>query len=120
MSEVYTALTKQTPEQQVTQAMEDLRKAADRREQALRLLNNRDFQSLIMEFYCVKEAARAVQFSGQPGASKDDRQHALEMAQATGHFKRFIDVTVRMGEQAVVELGRYNQEYSELVREEEE
>jgi hypothetical protein len=119
MSEVYTALRTETPQEQVDRTMRDLREIADRREQALRLLANRDFQSLLMRFYCVEEAARMAQMGGMLGISKDDQQGAIEMAKATGHFKRFMDVTLRQGEQALNQLASYNQEYNELIRNEE-
>jgi hypothetical protein len=116
MSEVYTALRSETPQEQVDRAMRDLRVVAERREEALRLLNNRDFQSLIMRFYCVDEAARLAQMGGMLGVSKVDQDSAIEMAKATGHLKRFMDVTVKQGEQAIAQLSNYNQEYSELIQ----
>jgi hypothetical protein len=42
------------------------------------------------------------------------------MAQATGHLKRFLDITIRQGEQALVDLNQYRTNYDELVRGEED
>lgn len=116
MAEVYTALRIETAHEQVDRTMRDLHVIADRREEAIRLLSNRDFQSLIMRFYCVDEAARLAQMGGMLGISKEDQESATEMAKATGHFKRFMDVILKQGEQAIAQLSSYNQEYNELIQ----
>jgi hypothetical protein len=36
------------------------------------------------------------------------------MCQATGHLKRFLEVTVRQGEVALAELHQYVSQYDEL------
>lgn len=120
MAEVYTPLTMETPHQQVDRSIAEMTVIADRREQMLRLLKNRDFNELFMRFYVVEEAARMAQMGGMLGISEQDQKAAIEMAKATGHFKRFIDVTLRQGEQAVAQLHNYRNEYNELVLDDEE
>jgi hypothetical protein len=115
MAEVYTALRTETPQEQIDREVAGLKTVADRREEALRLLNNRDFQSLIMQYYCVTEAARLAQMAGQLGVSKLDQDAAMDMAKATGHLKRFLDVIVKQGDQAVAQLAQYNEEYNQLI-----
>jgi hypothetical protein len=115
MAEVYTPLAIETPHEQVDRSMAEMTVIADRREQMLRLLRNRDFQELFMRFYVVEEAARLAQMSGMLGISEQDQNAAMEMAKATGHFKRFIDVTLRQGEQALAQLSNYRAEYDQLV-----
>lgn len=120
MTEVFTALQTETKQQGVDRQIRNLEAVARRREQVLRLLANRDFQDFIMKFFIVEEAARYVQLSQQPGMSKEDRQNALDMALATGHLKRFLDVTQRMGESAIVQLFNIREEYEELTLEDDE
>ena len=58
-----------------------------------KLMQDPDFKELILGDYMVKEAARFVQISGDPVFDKAKREDALNMAQATGHFKRWLQVT---------------------------
>lgn len=69
----------------------------ERRQMALRLAKNTDFKKLVLEGFCLEEAARYVQASGDPALSAEERADALAMAQASGHLKRFLSVTVQMG-----------------------
>lgn len=71
-----------------------------RRDAALRLYDNRDFKLLMVDGFMRDEAARYVQASGDPAISLQDRADSLAMAQASGHLKRFLSVTVVMGNQA--------------------
>jgi len=72
----------------------------DRRNMALRLSNNPDFKKLILDEFCMREAARYVHTSADPAMGKEERADALAMAQASGHLKRFLSVTVQMGAHA--------------------
>jgi hypothetical protein len=120
MSEVYTPLTSESPAEQVDRQMSNCRQIVERREQALRLLKNKDFKDLIMRFYLVDEASRLAQMSGHLGLSAADAKGFMDMAQATGHLKRFIDVTIRQGEQALADLAQYTVNYDELIKGEED
>lgn len=116
MSDVYTPLSTETPAEQIDRQMSNCRQVVERREQALRLLKNADFKALIMQFYMVEEAARLSQMSGHLGLTPADAKGFMDMAQATGHLKRFLDVTIRQGEQALADLTQYRENYDELIR----
>jgi hypothetical protein len=72
----------------------------ERRDLAIKLSNNRDFRKLILEDFCVTEAARLVQQSGDPALDVQQRADALNMAQASGHLKRYLSMMIRMGDTA--------------------
>ena len=71
-----------------------------RREQAERLSINPDFRSLIINGFCRDDAARFVQSSADPFLDKEQRADALNMAQASGHLKRFLQMQIQMGSTA--------------------
>jgi hypothetical protein len=67
---------------------------------AERLAKNKDFRKLILEGFCLKDAARYVQASEDPCIEANERADALKIAQASGHLKRFLSVTIQMGRHA--------------------
>jgi len=69
----------------------------DRRNMAMRLAKNHDFRTLILDGFCMTEAARYVQASADPALDPASRQDALNLAQASGHLKRFLSVIVQAG-----------------------
>ena len=92
---------------QVTQLEHQLVAAKElvrRRNMALRLANIPEFKELILDDFMVKEAARYVHSSADPALKPDERADALNMAQASGHLKRFLSVTVQMRAHAEREL----------------
>lgn len=70
---------------------------AEMGEIAERLAANHDFRVLILDGFCRDEAARYVQESGDPMLTAVQRQDALNMAQASGHLKRFLSITCVIG-----------------------
>lgn len=86
--------------QKLEDQISDLKKNVERREMALRLANNPDFRKLILEGFCQTEAAAYVQSSQDPALDANQRADALNIAQASGHFKRWMQVQVAMGYQA--------------------
>lgn len=82
---------------QLQQNIPLLDEAIERKKLAESLLTNRAFKRLILDEYFVTEAARLVQMSGDIRLSQLDREHALAMAQATGHLKRYLSSIVQMG-----------------------
>lgn len=80
--------------------LEDSKVLIERRQTALRLADNPDFRKLILDEFCVKEAARYVHTSADPAIGDRERADALAMAQASGHLKRFLSVVVQMGAHA--------------------
>ena len=97
-------------EQEIEQA-EDL---VSRRNMALKLFENREFRKLIMEEFLTSEAARLVQLSADPSLTHDQRADALAMAQATGHVKRYLSMTVQMGAVAEREMADMKASLDEL------
>lgn len=72
----------------------------DAADYAVALHKNHAFRKLILEGFCLHEAARYAQESGDPMLTPTQRQDALNMAQASGHLKRFLSVTIQMGNMA--------------------
>ena len=68
-----------------------------KRELALKLSENPEFRKLILEDFCVTECARYAQLSADPGLSDRERQDSLALAQAAGHLRRFLSVTIQQG-----------------------
>jgi len=89
-----------TQVEQLENQKEDLKVLAGRRKMALRLAQNPDFRTLIMEGFCRDEAARYVQASADPMLKSEERADALNMAQASGHIKRFMSLCIQMGAHA--------------------
>lgn len=82
------------------QQREKLVKVQDNRDMALKLSKNREFRKLILEEFCVNEAARYVQNSANPTLDAASREDCLNIAQSTGHLKRWLSVQMQMGAQA--------------------
>lgn len=85
---------------QLEQQLVEAKELVERRQMAMRLAKNADFRKLIMDSYCGTEAARLVQLSADPVLSDREKADALNMAQATGHFKRFMSMAIQMGAHA--------------------
>lgn len=87
-----------------TQALEaqreDFKKAIKLRDAAIKLSENKLFKDVILDEFCVKEAARYAHTSADPSLSDKDQANALALAQAGGHLRRWLSVIVRMGNQA--------------------
>lgn len=88
------------------------------RDVAIRLSQNRDFRKLILDGFCTTEAARYVQLSGDPALSAENRQDALNLAQASGHLKRFLSVTIQMGNTSANQIKELEQAIEEYRSEE--
>lgn len=89
---------------QLTQQLKNAKELVERRDLALKLGQNRDFKKLILEDFCVKEAARLVGQSADPVLQPQERADALSMAQSAGHLKRYLQMMVMMGNSAEREI----------------
>jgi hypothetical protein len=107
-----------TQTQALEQQLSDAKKLLSRREMALRLSSNRDFKQLILEEFCLQDAARYAQVSGDPAIGPVERADALAMAQASGHLKRFLSVVVQMGAVAEREMSNLEEAIEEARAEE--
>jgi hypothetical protein len=83
----------------------DAKLLVERRQIAMRLAENREFRKLILDGFCLHDAARYVQESADPFLNAEQRQDALNMAQASGHLKRFLSITIQMGAHAERTIG---------------
>jgi hypothetical protein len=84
--------------EQLEQQLKDSKTLIETRQSAMRLAQNPDFKKLILDGFCLVEAARYVQESADPALPDENRADALAMAQASGHLKRYLSMCVRMGE----------------------
>lgn len=103
---------------QAEQHLNTLKARIARRNQVQKLYKNREFKELILEGFCVQEAAMYIQQAGDPALPKDSREDCLNMALAAGHLKRFLTVIEAMGNNAENQLGRA-EEHLDTVRAEE-
>ena len=89
-----------------------------RREQAERLSKNKDFRALIIDGFCLHDAARFVQLSQDPALPPENRADALNLAQASGHLKRYLQSQIQMGTTAERSIAEIELEIAELRAEE--
>ncbi len=90
----------------------------ERRNRANRLAQNPDFKALILDWFCIQECARYAQASANPALGENERADSLNMAQAAGHLRRFLSVTMQMGNQAESQLAELEQTIAEARAEE--
>ena len=95
-----------------------LQQVAELGDMALRLFSHPDFNRLIMQEFCVKEAARYAQASCDPALGATERADSLALAQASGHLKRWLSVTTRMAHQAKADIANVDEQL-EYMRSEE-
>lgn len=100
------------------QQLEGYKNLAARRAAALRLYENADFKSVILDEFMVQECARYAQVSGDPNVDATGRADALAIAQAAGHLKRYLSVVVQMGNHAENEIANVEQAIDEARAEE--
>jgi hypothetical protein len=98
--------------------LEESKLLVERRNLALRLSQNHDFRKLILEDFCVQEAARYVHSSADPALEPNQRADALALAQASGHLKRFLSLCIQMGAYAERNLGELSQTIDQVRAEE--
>lgn len=78
--------------------LEAARGAVAHAEDVRKLVENPLFRKVILRQFCVEDCARYVQESGDPLLADNNRADALNMAQAAGHLRRWLDLAIRMGE----------------------
>lgn len=103
---------------QIEEHIKELKRGVAKRDKALKLYNNREFKELILDGFCVQDAAKYVQQAGDPILTAEERADALAIAMAAGHLKRFLSITVQMGNNCESQLKRSEEEL-ELARSEE-
>lgn len=100
--------------QDLEQGIKDAEILINRRRMALKLSENLEFRKLILEDFCVTEAARLVQLSGDPILGDKERADSLAMAQASGHLKRYLSMMIQMGYHAERELPQLHAQLDEM------
>ena len=100
--------------QQLEQDIASAEELVVRRQMAIKLFGNREFKKLFTEEYFVSEAARLVQLSADPSLDAAQRADALNMAQATGHAKRYLSMVVQMGAHAERDLPEAHRTLDEM------
>jgi hypothetical protein len=80
--------------------LDGLKETIEFRDAVQRLAKNRDFVKVITNGFMLHEASRYVQASGDPALTAVQRADALAIAQASGHLKRFLSVSIQIGNKA--------------------
>lgn len=97
--------------------LQDAKAQMKMRDKALKLSKNAEFRELILEEYIVQEAARLVALSADPIMDKNHREDCLNMAQAAGHLKRYLNIIVVQGDNAEGTLEAIHEQMEEIRRE---
>lgn len=100
--------------QALEQYIEGQKEVASFADAVMRLQSNPDFKLVINDGFMLHQAARYAQESGDPALSAVQRQDALNLAQASGHLKRFLSVAVVMGNDADQSILNAQQQLNEL------
>lgn len=104
---------------QLERQRQEIAELVELRDAALRLSENRDFRKLFIDLYFKDEAARLVQVSSDPIITKEQREDALAMAQATGHTKRYLSMIVLRGNTVAGDIEDLELQIEEARREDE-
>lgn len=67
------------------------------KKQAENLINNKDFQDLILNTYCKRECVRYLQLSLCDNLSKEVRDDSLAMAEDAAKVQLFLDNIIKFG-----------------------
>lgn len=87
----------------------------DARDAAIRLASNPDFRKLILQGYMLTECARYVQESCDPMLTPAQRADALAIAQSSGHLKRFLSLTIQIGNTAADNVRQCSDEIDSIL-----
>lgn len=96
--------------------VEKYKELVARKDQLVRLINNKDFEEFL-RFFCVEECARYVCASVDANLAADEREDSRAMAEAAARLKRFINITVKLGEDAEEAIKTTEEELAELRKE---
>jgi hypothetical protein len=90
--------------QQLEAQRENMKQQIEMRAAVQRLIKNPDFRKVIEQEFMLKECARYAQSSADPALPEKSQKDALALAQAPGHLKRFLSVSIQMGNVAEDQL----------------
>jgi F0F1-type ATP synthase delta subunit len=94
--------------------IEQIKAVIEQRDRMVRLLDNADFRTLVLEGFCRDECARYTKVSVDPSMGADDRADALAIAQSAGYFQRWINAFLQMTNQAANDLPKLKELIEEL------
>lgn len=96
----------------------DAKKFLERRAKALKLAQYPEFRELILDGFCGTDCARYAQNSADPALTPQQQADALAIAQAAGHFRRYLSVIVQLGNSAENQIPSIEQAIEEARQEE--
>jgi hypothetical protein len=96
--------------QYIQKKIEELKQQVEMKNKVVKLCDNPDFKSTIIDFFCTTECARYTGVSTDPNIKPDQREDALRTAQSAGIFKRWLNVTIKLGEQAEQSISEWEKE----------
>lgn len=105
---------------QLEDQLKDAKALVERRDNILQLSENVLFRKVIREDFMVEEAARYVRESGDPALTDVQRADALNIAQAAGHLKRYLNMQIAIGDQAASSIGDLESTIEEMRIEEQD
>lgn len=90
--------------EQLERHLSDTKAQADFGAAVKRLVNNPDYRLVVEKGFLLEECARYAQQSANPALDDRQRADALLIAQAAGAFKRFIGVSIQIGNQCAEDV----------------
>lgn len=103
--------------EQIELSIEEAQKMVERKERALRLADNPDFKSLILDGYFKDEAIRLTHLLSDPNAVAH-RPQITESMVSIGSLKRYLHAIVQMGAMAEQEISEARETLDEIRGEE--
>ena len=96
------------------QQLRDSRFLVERRDAILKLYQNSDYKKVILNGFCKEDCARFAQESQDPALNPAQQADALNMAQASGHLRRYLSAIIQMGNHAEREIPQIEELLIEL------
>lgn len=100
--------------QEVELSIEQAKGLIARKDQALKLTDNKDFKALVLQGYFVDEAARLALLSSDPMLDAEARADVMQGVLALGYFKRYITGIIHFGRMAEKDLAAHTETLAEL------
>ena len=100
---------------ELNKQLESSRELVELKNAVLRLSDNKDFRELVILGFCRDEAAANVKLSGNMHMEKDNRDNALAIAQAAGHFERYMSQMMVEGMNAERIIPQIEKQLQELL-----
>ena len=102
---------------QIELSIEQAREKIKLRDQARKLISNREYKSLITKGYLTDEAIRLTSLTGVD-SQRDNRSEIFDMLKAISHFQQYMQRVIREGDMVEQELEDLQMTLEELEQEE--